>query len=313
MAPSILHLCSITSLVDEQGAGQDDAARPTEKAAVVHPRRGLARVSDLLPGFDGDLLEVLTGDLLGMLDAAAEAADDAVFSNPDDATYGAPYRHPRLLWGIGLNYVEHAADLSEGVPEEPASFIKGDHTVIGPGEAIPIPVQSGRTTTEAEVAVVIGRYCRDVEPADALDYVAGLVPVLDQTAEDILQRNPRFLTRSKNFPGFFSFGPRIVPLAEAVGDGTIADLEVHTVVNGEVRRSNTVSHMRYDPAYLVSFHSKVMPLYPGDIISTGTPGAIHVTPGDTAECRVSGVGVLSNPVTAPGQVSGRASLEGGVQ
>ena len=298
MAPSILHLCSITS---PTSPGSDPGAPGPETAAVVHPRRGLARVRDLLPGFSGDILEVLTGGLLGQLDAAAEAADDAVFSHPEDAVYGAPYRHPRMLWGIGLNYVEHASDLSEGVPEEPASFIKGDHTVIGPGEAIPIPVQSERTTTEAEVAVVIGRYCRNVEPEDALDYLAGVVPVLDQTAEDILQRNPRFLTRSKNFPGFFSFGPRIVPLAEAVGEGTLADMEVSTVVNGEVRRSNTVSHMRYDPAYLISFHSKVMPLYPGDIISTGTPGAIHVTPGDTAECRVSGVGVLTNPVTAAGQ------------
>lgn len=292
MAPSILHLCSISS------SASNPRTPGPETAAVVHPRRGLARVSDLLPGFTGDILEVLTGDILGQLDAAAESADDAVFSDPDDAAYGAPYRHPRMLWGIGLNYVEHASDLSEGVPDEPASFIKGDHTVIGPGEAIPIPAQSERTTTEAEVGVVIGRYCRNVEPEDALDYLVGVVPVLDQTAEDILQRNPRFLTRSKNFPGFFSFGPRIVPLAEAVGGGTLADMEVTTVVNGEVKRSNTVSHMRYDPAYLISFHSKVMPLYPGAIISTGTPGAIHVTPGDTAECRVSGVGVLSNPVTA---------------
>ncbi|WP_434992115.1 fumarylacetoacetate hydrolase family protein [Arthrobacter sp. Ld5] len=303
MAPSILHLCSIAAPAGGPGTAG------TETAAVVHPRRGLARVHDLLPGFTGDILDVLTGDHLGALDAAAETAEDAVFSSPDDAVYGAPYRHPRMLWGIGLNYVEHASDLSEGVPEEPASFIKGDHTVIGPGEAIPIPEQSERTTTEAEVAAVIGRYCRNVEPEDALDYLAGVVPVLDQTAEDILQRNPRFLTRSKNFPGFFSFGPRIVPLAEAVGHGTLADMEVATVVNGEVRRSNTVSHMRYDPAYLISFHSKVMPLYPGDIISTGTPGAIHVTPGDTAECRVAGVGVLSNPVTASGQDRRQTLLE----
>jgi 2-keto-4-pentenoate hydratase/2-oxohepta-3-ene-1,7-dioic acid hydratase in catechol pathway len=297
MAPSILHLCSITSSNNTTETGQFPSDS-SEAAAVVHPRRGLARVSDLLPGFTGDIHTVLTQDLLGQLDKAAEDAPDTVFSNPDDAVYGAPYRHPRMLWGIGLNYMEHASDLSEGVPEEPASFIKGDHTVIGPGEAIPIPVQSERTTTEAEVAVVIGRYCRNVEPEDALEYVAGVVPVLDQTAEDILQRNPRFLTRSKNFPGFFSFGPRIVPLAEAVGSGTLADMEVSTVINGEVKRSNTVSHMRYDPAYLISFHSKVMPLYPGDIISTGTPGAIVIAPGDTAESRVSGVGVLRNPVTA---------------
>ncbi|WP_323959507.1 fumarylacetoacetate hydrolase [Arthrobacter sp. JZ12] len=278
-----LHLCAI-----REG--------DSEVAAVVHPSRGLALVLELVPGFHGDIRDVLTGGLLDQLESAALTADDDTFRDPASVEYGAPYRHPRMLWGIGLNYVEHASDLSEGVPEEPASFIKGDHTVIGPGEDIPIPSQSERTTAEAEVAVVIGKYCRNVEVEDALDYVAGVVPVLDQTAEDILQRNPRFLTRSKNFPGFFSFGPRIVPLAEAVGDGMLADMEVSTVVNGEVLRANTVSHMRYSPEYLISFHSKVMPLYPGDIISTGTPGAIHIKPGDVAEARVARVGTLTNPV-----------------
>lgn len=278
-----VHLCSI-----REG--------DREVAAVVHPSRGVALVLDLIPGFHGDIRDVLTGGLLGSLEAAAAEAADGAFRDPASVEFGAPYRHPRMLWGIGLNYVEHASDLSEGVPEEPASFIKGDHTIIGPGEEIPIPSQSERTTAEAEVAVVIGKYCRNVEVDEALDYVAGVVPVLDQTAEDILQRNPRFLTRSKNFPGFFSFGPRIVPLAEAVDGGMLADMEVSTVVNGEVLRTNTVSHMRYSPEYLISFHSKVMPLYPGDIISTGTPGAIHIKPGDVAEARVARVGTLTNPV-----------------
>ncbi|GAB3550525.1 hypothetical protein GCM10027404_17900 [Arthrobacter tumbae] len=284
-----LHLCSVR---------EGDA----EVAAVVHPQRGLALVRDLIPGFHGDVREILSEELLDKLEDLVRTVDDGeydhIFKDPSTVTYGAPYRHPRMLWGIGLNYMEHASDLSEGVPEEPASFIKGDHTIIGPGEDIPIPSQSERTTAEGEVAVVIGRYCRNVEVEDALDYVAGVVPVLDQTAEDILQRNPRFLTRSKNFPGFFSFGPRIVPLAEAVGDGILADMEVSTVVNGEVLRTNTVAHMRYSPEYLISFHSKVMPLYPGDIISTGTPGAIHIKPGDVAEARVARVGTLTNPVTA---------------
>jgi 2-keto-4-pentenoate hydratase/2-oxohepta-3-ene-1,7-dioic acid hydratase in catechol pathway len=125
------------------------------------------------------------------------------------------------------------------------------------------------------------------------------VPVLDQTAEDILQRNPRFLTRSKNFPGFFSFGPEIVPLADAVAHaGSVEDIEVSTVVNDRERRTNTVSHMRFSPAFLVSFHSHVMPLQPGDIISPGTPGALHVRPGDVVECRIPGVGTLRNDVVA---------------
>ncbi|MQA62756.1 MAG: fumarylacetoacetate hydrolase [Actinophytocola sp.] len=270
-----------------------------ELPAVVLAGRGVALVGDLLPAVTGDLLAVVGSESVTELANAAAAAPDDVFRSPDEVTFGAPYRHPRMLWGIGLNYVEHASDLTESVPDEPASFIKGDHTIIGPGEDIPIPSQSRRTTAEAELGVVIGRYCRDVEPGDALSYVAGVCPVLDQTAEDILERNPRFLTRSKNFPGFFSFGPRIVPLDEAIGEaGSLADVEVATVINGKVHRANTVSHMRYDPAFLISFHSKVMPLYPGDIISTGTPGAVHIQPGDVVECRIPGVGVLRNPVVA---------------
>ena len=268
-----------------------------EIAAVILPDRGVALIRDLLPGFTGDVLEVLSTGTVDAIEAAALIADASVFRPTDSVTFGAPYRHPRMLWGIGLNYVEHASDLAEGVPDEPASFIKGDHTIIGPGENIPIPWQSIRTTAEAELGIVIGQYCRNVEPDDALSYVAGVVPLLDQTAEDILQRNPRFLTRSKNFPGFFSFGPSIVPLSEVYESyDSLADVTVSTMINGAVHRSNTVSNMRYDPAFLISFHSKVMPLFPGDIISTGTPGAVHVRSGDIAECRIPGIGVLQNPV-----------------
>jgi 2-keto-4-pentenoate hydratase/2-oxohepta-3-ene-1,7-dioic acid hydratase in catechol pathway len=264
-----------------------------EIPAVVEPARGVARVPELLPGFTGDIRTLLVEDRLAELGKAVESAADGLFVPEPSVTFGAPYRHPRMIWGIGLNYVDHAADLSEQVPEEPASFIKGDHTVIGPGEEIPIPPQSNRTTAEAELGLVIGRTCRNVSEADALDYVAGVTTVLDQTAEDILERNPRFLTRSKNFPGFFSFGPQLVPLSE-VGD--LASVEVSTVLDGAVHRSNTVARMRYSPQFLVSFHSAVMPLYPGDIISTGTPGAVHIRPGTVAECRIPGVGVLTNPV-----------------
>ena len=80
--------------------------------------------------------------------------------------------------------------------------------------------------------------------------------------------------------------------------GDIADVEVSTVVNGDESRTNTVAHMRYSPAFLVAFHSAVMPLFPGDVISTGTPGAIHIRPGDVAECRIPGIGGLLNPVVA---------------
>lgn len=270
-----------------------------EEPAVVGADQGIVAVSTLLPERPAaDTMALLDPALLGDLERRLAALPDAPrIELGGDTRLTAPYRHPRKLWGIGLNYVDHASDLSEAVPEEPASFMKGDHTIIGPGEPIPLPPQSQRVTAEAELGLVIGRYCRDVDEDEALDYVYGVTMVLDQTAEDILARNPRFLTRSKNFPGFFSFGPHLVPLREVVeANGRLEDVEVATVIDGEVRRSNTVAHMRYSPAFLVSFHSRVMPLYPGDIISTGTPGAVPLSAGMVAECRISGLGTLKNPV-----------------
>lgn len=268
-----------------------------ETAVVIDPDRGVVPAAQLADWAEGDLLSLIRSGQVADLFEAARCAAAEKFRPREHVQFTAPYRHPRLIWGIGLNYRDHAADLSESVPEEPASFIKGDHTIIGPGDPIPLPPQSERTTSEAEMGIIIGSYCRNVSEEDALDHVLGVVPVLDQTAEDILQRNPRFLTRCKNFPGFFSFGPEIVPLDEAIATtGRLEDIEVSTVVNGTETRTNTVSHMRFSPAFLISFHSKVMPLYPGDIISPGTPGAIHVKHGDVAECRIPGIGTLVNPV-----------------
>ena len=212
----------------------------------------------------------------------------------DRLAYGPLYRRPRKIWGIGLNYVEHAADLAEKAPsDEPASFLKPDTTIIGPGDAIRIPQQSERTTAEAELGIVIGRQCKDVDEADAPGVVAGFTTVIDMTAEDILARNPRYLTRSKSFDTFFSFGPELVTVDE-VAD--VDALEVATVLNGEVHRRNVVANMTFRPWWLVAFHSRVMTLLPGDVISTGTPGAAVLTHGDLAECRIAGFRSLSNPV-----------------
>jgi 2-keto-4-pentenoate hydratase/2-oxohepta-3-ene-1,7-dioic acid hydratase in catechol pathway len=268
-----------------------------EHPAAVDPHRGVVLLSDVLPDPPVDTLAVIADGRYPDVDGAVAAAGDGVFRAADAVVFAPPYRRPRKIWGIGLNYVDHAADLSETVPDEPASFLKADHTIIGPGDPIPVPVQSERTTAEGELGLVVGRECRNVSVEDALDYVLGVTTVLDQTAEDILQRNPRFLTRAKNFPGFFSFGPEIVPLGELVEyAGRMEDVEVSTVVNDSRSRTSSVGLMRYSPAFLVSFHSAVMPLFPGDVISTGTPGAIPVRPGDVAQCRIPGVGVLTNPV-----------------
>src|SRR5690606_33846833 len=174
-----------------------------------------------------------------------------------------------------------------------ASFMKPDTTIIGPNDTINIPLQSERTTAEAELGIIIGKECKDEEEEDAIHYVAGYTTIIDMTAEDILQKNPRYLTRSKSFDTFFSFGPELVT-ADEVED--VHRLEVSTIINGELHRKNAVANMMFTPRKLVSFHSKVMTLLPGDIISTGTPGAVVIRDGDVVTCDISGFAPLSNPV-----------------
>jgi len=219
---------------------------------------------------------------------------DVNYIPKDQAEFGPLYRYPRKIWGIGLNYVEHAEDLSEKAPStEPASFMKPDTTIIGPGDTIEIPLQSERTTAEGELGVIIGKRCKGVEEENVKEYIAGYTTAIDMTAEDILQKKPRYLTRSKSFDTFFSFGPVLVTPDE-VED--ISRLKVATVLNGKVHRENTVSNMTFPPHFLVSFHSKVMTMLPGDIISTGTPGAVVINDGDMVECVIDGFNKLVNPV-----------------
>jgi 2-keto-4-pentenoate hydratase/2-oxohepta-3-ene-1,7-dioic acid hydratase in catechol pathway len=212
----------------------------------------------------------------------------------EDVKYAPLYRHPRKIWGIGLNYVEHAADLSEKAPNtEPASFLKPDTTIIGPHDTIQVPLQSERTTAEAELGIIIGKECKDVSEKDAPNVIAGFTTIIDMTAEDILQRNPRYLTRSKSFDTFFSFGPHLVTPEEV---DEVTNLNVSTIINGHLHRKNVVSNMSFLPWDLVSFHSKVMTLLPGDIISTGTPGAVVIRDGDIVECQIDGFEKLVNSV-----------------
>lgn len=213
-------------------------------------------------------------------------------------TYAPPYRRPRKIWGIGLNYAAHAGDLDEKPPEqEPASFMRPDTTIIGHGDAIVLPEGVGRVTAEAELGLVIGHKARDVLEEDAFSVLAGYTCVLDMTAEDVLRRNPRYLTRAKSHDTFFSFGPELVTPDE-VDD--LAALQIATVKNGELVRANTVVNMTFSPAFLVAFHSRVMTLLPGDVISTGTPGAVEIEDGDLVECRIGGFETLSNSVVSEG-------------
>lgn len=214
---------------------------------------------------------------------------------PEELTFDSPFDEYGKLWGIGLNYRDHAADLNEQRPSEPASFMKPTTTARGPSGPIRLPPSeiTERVTAEAELGVVIGQTCRNLGPDEVSDVIAGYVPIIDMTAEDILEKNPRFLTRSKSFDTFLVFGPWITTFDSITDERGIT---VRTIVNGEKRASNQVEQMMMPPKELVQFHSEVMTLNPGDVISTGTPGAHVISPGDTVTSEVQQIGSVTTPV-----------------
>lgn len=224
----------------------------------------------------------------------------------DQVVYGPLYRNPRRIFGIGLNYVEHAGDIGAAPPTGfPGSFFKMADTLIGPGDEIHIPAlkQAQKTTAEAELGIILGRNCRDVPEEDWESAVAGYTTILDMTEESILKGNdyvsgnPRYLCIVKNFPTFFSFGPQLVTPDE-VPD--VEKLEVQSVHNGQVYARNTVDHMTHKPARLVSIHSSIQGWYAGDVIATGTPRAFRIQEGDVAECRIVGPdGFAMEPLINP--------------
>ncbi|MDD9348091.1 fumarylacetoacetate hydrolase family protein [Mumia sp.] len=273
--------------------------RPT---ACVTVAEGLARIDQVLPGAPDDVMALLEGDRLGELARAIAAGVDTSALVDPGAAVLTPWTRPRKILGIGLNYRAHAGDLGEEAPRtSPASFLKADHTIVGPGEPIVVPGDLGTVTSEAELGLVVGRPCYRVSVDEAMAYVAGVVAVLDQTAEEVLLENPRYLTRVKNYPTFFAFGPELITLDEVLAEGPLEDLRVATIHNGAVHREDVVGGMTFSPAELLSFHSHVMPFFPGDILSTGTPGAVAIQAGDTVRCELGdGLSFLENPVRTVG-------------
>ena len=221
--------------------------------------------------------------------------------------YAPLYRNPKRIFGIGLNYVDHAGDIGSAAPTGfPGSFFKMPDTLIGPGDEIKTPAlkEAQKTTAEAELGIILGKDCRDVAEEDWESVIAGYTTILDMTEESILKGNdfvkgnPRYLCIVKNFPTFFSFGPQFVTPDE-VPD--VLKIEVQSVLNGEIYAKNVVSNMTHVPSRLISLHSSIQGWYAGDILSTGTPRAFHIQDGDIAECRIYGpdgfeMAPLVNPV-----------------
>lgn len=286
-------------------------ARTATGEAVLGDARGFVPLAAADPAI-GTMGEALRLAPEGLPDLETASASPV---GSEGLRFGTPFDPGRLL-GIGLNYADHAADLDESSPTEPATFLKPRSALTGPGGPIRLPPGevTDRVTAEAELAIVIGRTCRDVPIEEVGEVVAGYLPVIDMTAEDVLQRNPRFLTRAKGFDTFLVVGPQVTvfdPGAENGSDdrrtgtdGTdrsnglagLADLSVRTVINEAVVAENTVSNMHASPAELVSFCSRSATLHPGDVISTGTPGAGVIEPGDTVRAEVDRIGTVSAPV-----------------
>lgn len=225
-----------------------------------------------------------------------------------EADFAPLFRDPKRIFGIGLNYADHAGDIGSAPPTGfPGSFFKMADTLIGPGDEIKLPKlkEAQKTTAEAELGIVMGRDCRDVPEENWENAIAGYVAVLDMTEESILKGNdylsgnPRYLTIVKNFPTFFSLGCELVTPDE-VPD--VLRLEVQSVQNGELWAKNVVANMTHRPARLVSLHSRIQGWFAGDVLSTGTPRAFALKDGDIAECRIFGpdgfqMMPLRNPVT----------------
>jgi 2-keto-4-pentenoate hydratase/2-oxohepta-3-ene-1,7-dioic acid hydratase in catechol pathway len=204
----------------------------------------------------------------------------------------APVIPRSKIVGVGRNYADHAAELGNEVPAEPLLFLKPNTAVIGPGDAIVHPVQSTEVHFEGELAVVIGRICRDVPVRRVPEVVFGYTVANDVTARD-LQRSDEQWTRAKGFDSFCPLGPWIETELH------VGDLALTTTLNGERKQSGRTSQLVHGVADLVAYISAVMTLLPGDVILTGTPAGVGpMKPGDEVSVTVDGIGTLTNRVTA---------------
>ncbi len=258
-----------------------------------------------------------TGEVtFGAVEGPAGASPDspelvvaAISGHPFEAFAFTGDRHPlasvRLLATIvpmkvvciGKNYADHVAEMGgpssgDQPPADPVMFLKPSTSVIGPGDAIRLPPDSDRVDHEAELAVVIGKTCRDVSPERALEHVLGWTVANDVTARD-QQKTDGQWTRGKGHDTFCPVGPWIET------DLDVRDLRVSCEVNGEVRQDGRTSQLLHDVPAILAWISRCMTLLPGDLVLTGTPAGVGpLAHGDVVSCTVEGIGTLTNPVVS---------------
>ncbi len=226
------------------------------------------------------------------------AVSDGVRSNqaldPSEVTMLSP-AVPSKIVCVGRNYAEHAKELGNEVPTEPLLFLKAPSAVIGSGDAIVIPSQSGQVEHEGELAIIIGRTCKDLgDDEDPLGYVHGYTCLNDVTARDLQRKDVQF-TRAKSFDTFCPIGPHVE------NELDVSDIRVTTTVNGIVKQDGRTSQMVFPIPFLVRYISRQMTLNEGDVIATGTPsGVSKLNAGDVCEVTIEGIGTLRNEVKGGG-------------
>jgi 2-keto-4-pentenoate hydratase/2-oxohepta-3-ene-1,7-dioic acid hydratase in catechol pathway len=195
---------------------------------------------------------------------------------------------PSKIVAVGLNYKKHTSELAMNLPDEPVLFIKPQSSVIGHLDTIVYPRGATRVDYEAELAVIIGRRCRNVSEAEAGSVVLGYTCLNDVTERDMQKRDGQW-TRSKSFDTFSPIGPCI---AMGINPDTLG---IRCFLNGGLVQDSNTSELVFSVARLVSFVSGIMTLEPQDVISTGTPeGVGPMERGDTVEVEIDGIGRLVN-------------------
>ena len=198
---------------------------------------------------------------------------------------------PSKIVCVGRNYAEHAAELGNEVPKEPLLFFKAPSALITDQETIKIPEISEQVEHEGELAVVIGRACKNLTIGDdPFEYVFGYACLNDVTARDIQRKDIQF-ARAKSFDTFCPVSRFIETELDP------SDIRINTRVNGELKQTGRTSQMVFPVDFLIRYISNQMSLQAGDIVATGTPsGVSRLSPGDVCEVEIEGIGVLTNPV-----------------
>ena len=234
---------------------------------------------------DGTNISVIAGDPI-----YAGVSKTGAVTQLSDVRLLAPVIPRSKVVCIGKNYADHAAEMNSEVPSEPIIFLKPNTSVIGPMDTIVWPSMSERVDHEAELAIVIGRICKDVPRERVNDVIFGYTIANDVTARDIQKTDGQW-TRAKSFDTFCPVGPWIDTEFKP------ASQRITTVIKGETHQNATLNQMVFDIPTIISFITSVMTLLPGDLILTGTPSGIGpLTPGEDVVVSIQDLGELRNEV-----------------